>query len=196
MRRPPTRSCRVRRRRASPRNACRTQPAPELGPRRRSAGRASPVFHASIPETCIMKTHLLITSGILLAALSIVPFPAHAKTMKECAAQWKDMKAANQTAGMKYRDFSKQCMSGEAAPAAGTAPATAAPAPAAPPAAGTTPAAAPAAKPSPGHEAMVARERTCGAEWKADKAAGKIQEGMKWPQYWSACNKRKKAEGM
>ena len=70
-----------------------------------------------------MKTHLLITSGILLAALSIVPFPAHAKTMKECAAQWKDMKAANQTAGMKYRDFSKQCMSGEAAPAAETAPA-------------------------------------------------------------------------
>ena len=116
-----------------------------------------------------MKTHLLITSGILLAALSIVPFPAHAKTMKDCAAQWKDMKAANQTAGMKYRDFSKQCMSGEAAPAA---------------------------KPSPGHEAMVARERACGAEWKADKAAGKIQEGMKWPQYWSACNKRKKAEGM
>jgi hypothetical protein len=43
---------------------------------------------------------------------------------------------------------------------------------------------------------MVARERACGAEWKADKAAGKIQEGMKWPQYWSACNKRKKAEGM
>src|SRR6476660_8357050 len=112
-----------------------------------------------------MKTHLLITSGILLAALSTAPFPVHAKTMKECAAQWKDMKAANQTAGMKYRDFSKQCMSGEA------------------PAAATAPAAAPAAKPSPGHEAMVARERACGAEWKADKAAGKIQAGMKWPQY-------------
>jgi hypothetical protein len=149
-----------------------------------------------------MKTHLLITSGILLAALSSAPLPAHAKTMKECAAQWKDMKAANQTAGMKYRDFSKQCMSGEAAPAAetapaaGTAPAAAAPAPAAPPAAATTPAAAPAAKPSPGHEAMVARERACGADWKADKAAGKIQVGMKWPQYWSECNKRKKAEGM
>jgi len=141
-----------------------------------------------------MKTHLLITSGILLAALSTAPFPVHAKTMKECAAQWKDMKAANQTAGMKYRDFSKQCMSGEA-PAAETAPA-AAPAPAAPPAAATTPAAAPAAKPSPGHEAMVARERACSADWKADKAAGKIQVGMKWPQYWSACNKRKKAEGM
>ena len=47
-----------------------------------------------------------------------------------------------------------------------------------------------------GRQAMIARERACGAEWKADKAAGKIEAGMKWPQYWSACDKRKKAEGM
>jgi hypothetical protein len=67
------------------------------------------VVHVSAPETCIMKTYLLITSGLLLAALSAAPLPAHAKTMKECAAQWQEMKAANQTAGMKYRDFTKQC---------------------------------------------------------------------------------------
>jgi hypothetical protein len=140
-----------------------------------------------------MKTYLLIASAALLAALS-ASLPASAKTMKECAAQWQDMKAANQTAGMKYRDFTKQCMSGEAAPAAGTAPA-AKPAPAAEkPAAGAAPAAQPEGK--HGREAMIARERACGAEWKADKAAGKIEAGMKWPQYWSACNKRKKAEGM
>ncbi|MFZ1923047.1 MAG: hypothetical protein WA280_15130 [Xanthobacteraceae bacterium] len=42
---------------------------------------------------------------------------------------------------------------------------------------------------------MVARERACGADWKAAKAAGKTA-GQKWPQFWSACNKRKKAEGM
>ncbi len=47
-----------------------------------------------------------------------------------------------------------------------------------------------------GRQAMIARERACGAEWKADKAAGKIPAGMKWPKYWSACNKRKKAQGM
>ena len=108
--------------------------------------------------------------------------------MKECAAQWQDMKANNQTNGMKYRDFSKQCMS-EGAPAAETPPP--APPPAAPPAANQ-----PAAKPSGGRAAMIARERACGAEWKAEKAAGKIPPGQKWPQYWSACNKRKKAEGM
>lgn len=48
---------------------------------------------------------------------------------------------------------------------------------------------------SPAQQAVTARKRACGAEWKADKAAGKIATGMKWPQYWSECNKRKKAEG-
>jgi uncharacterized protein (DUF2237 family) len=36
------------------------------------------------------------------------------------------------------------------------------------------------------------RQKKCGAEWKEAKAAGKIEKGMKWPQYWSACNKRLK----
>ncbi len=39
------------------------------------------------------------------------------------------------------------------------------------------------------------RQNKCGAEWKAAKTAGKIEKGMKWPQYWSACNKRLKAGG-
>src|ERR1700758_314702 len=110
------------------------------------------------------------------AMLAPVPAPvaAQAKTMKECAAEWDKMKAANQTGGMKYRDFTKQCMSGAApAAAAPAAPATAA----TPSAAGKT-----------GRQAMIARERACGAEWKADKAAGKIQPGMKWPQYWHECD--------
>jgi len=43
---------------------------------------------------------------------------------------------------------------------------------------------------------MVARLRACGAEWKTAKAEGNVPAGQKWPQFWSACNKRKKAEGM
>jgi hypothetical protein len=43
---------------------------------------------------------------------------------------------------------------------------------------------------------MVARERACGQDWKADKEAGKVPKGMTWPKYWSECDKRKKAEGM
>jgi hypothetical protein len=142
-----------------------------------------------------MNSRCLIVLAALAAAATLAPATAQAKTMKECAAEWDKMKAANQTGTMKYRDFTKQCMSGTAAPQAGTpapAPTTAAPAPAAG-AATTT------AKPatgSPGQQAKIARQRACGAEWKADKAAGKIQAGMKWPQYWRDCDARKKAQGM
>src|SRR6516165_7214955 len=136
-----------------------------------------------------MNSRCLIVVAALASAAELAPVTAQAKTLKECAAQWDQMKAANQTGGMKYRDFTKQCMSGAAAPVgAAPAPATAAPAPAAG-----------AAKPvtgSPGRQAMIARERACGAEWKADKAAGRIQAGMKWPQYWHECDARKKAQGM
>jgi hypothetical protein len=140
-----------------------------------------------------MNSRCLILVAALASAAALAPVAAQAKTMKECAAEWDKMKAANQTGGMKYRDFSKQCMAGGAAPV-GAAPAPAAPTTAAPlPSAG---AATPSAAGKTGRQAMVARERACGAEWKADKAAGKIPAGQKWPQYWSECNKRKKAQGM
>lgn len=46
---------------------------------------------------------------------------------------------------------------------------------------------------TPGQIAARERMKKCAAEWKATKAAGKVEKGMKWPQYWSACNKRLKA---
>jgi hypothetical protein len=49
--------------------------------------------------------------------------------------------------------------------------------------------------PSAGQQAMHERQKKCGAEWKAAKKAGKIAKGMKWPQYWSECNKRLKGGG-
>lgn len=49
--------------------------------------------------------------------------------------------------------------------------------------------------PTPGQRAMQARMKKCSAEWKAAKAPGKIEKGMKWPQHWSACNKRLKQGG-
>jgi hypothetical protein len=44
---------------------------------------------------------------------------------------------------------------------------------------------------------LAARERMkkCAAEWKEAKTASQVEKGMKWPQYWSACNKRLKAAG-
>ena len=47
-------------------------------------------------------------------------------------------------------------------------------------------------EPSAGMLAMRERQKKCGAEWKEVKAAGKVEKGMKWPQFWSACNKRLK----
>ena len=134
-----------------------------------------------------MNSRCLIIVAALAGAAVLAPVVAQAKTMKECAAEWDKMKAANQTGGMKYRDFSKQCMAGGAAPAPSTsttaAPAAPKPTTAAPaPAAGAATTTAKPATGSPGRQAMIARERACGAEWKADKAAGKIPAGEKWPQ--------------
>lgn len=49
--------------------------------------------------------------------------------------------------------------------------------------------------PTPGQQAARTRQKKCGEEWRAAKAAGKIEKGMKWPRYWSACNTRLKAGG-
>ena len=137
-----------------------------------------------------------------LFSLSLFAMPAQAATMKECAAQWKTMKAAKQTEGKTYRAFSKTCMGGsdsaksdgakssDLAKEAGagdvkkTAKAKKAEKADAKPEKK--------AKPSEGRAASAARQKECGADWKAAKAAGKVEKGMKWPQYWSACNTRKK----
>jgi hypothetical protein len=41
---------------------------------------------------------------------------------------------------------------------------------------------------------LAARERMakCSAEWKEAKVGGKVEAGMKWPKFWSACNTRLK----
>ncbi len=50
-------------------------------------------------------------------------------------------------------------------------------------------------EPSAAVAAMRARQTKCAAEWKETKAAGKVEKGQKWPQFWSACNKRLKTAG-
>jgi len=160
-----------------------------------------------------MKTQILIASGIFLAALAntFVPVTAQAKTEKECAAEWKQMKAAKQTAGKKRKDFIAQCRGTGASPAAATTPAA--------PAAAPTPAPAkkPSAKRSTATPAPVAtgnvvfpsavsskyssespgkaRMHTCRDQYQANKATGG-NGGLKWIQkgggYYSECNKHLK----
>jgi len=40
--------------------------------------------------------------------------------------------------------------------------------------------------------AAQARQKQCGTEWKAARAAGKVEKYMTWPKYYSECNKRLK----
>ena len=120
----------------------------------------------------------VIVSGL---ALSATPSFAQKKTIKACEEEWRANKAANETAKITEKDYVAKCRAGTEKPAA------------------AAPAAAPktaAKKPADPQEAEHARERACGADWKAEKAAGKVPAGMTWPKYWSECDKRKKAAGM
>jgi hypothetical protein len=148
--------------------------------------------------------------AVSLLALS-VPAMAQQKTEKQCRDEWKAAGGRKST-GKTEKDYVTACHGTAAQPAA--APPAAAPPAAAPAKPAPAPAAAAPAKPAPatakpttpkststpkptgGREAEVARERACGKEWKADKAAGKVAQGMTWPKYWSECDKRKKAAGM
>lgn len=48
------------------------------------------------------------------------------------------------------------------------------------------------AKPSAARKAAQERQKQCGKEWREARAAGKVEKGMTWPKYYSACNKRLK----
>jgi len=116
---------------------------------------------------------------------------AQNKTSKACEEEWRANKAANQAAKITEKAYVAKCRADAGKPAA------AAPTPAAAaPTAATKMAPAATKKPADGRQAEYARERACAADWKADKAAGKVPAGMTWPKYWSACDKRKKAGGM
>jgi hypothetical protein len=124
----------------------------------------------------------LIFAGL---AFSGTPSFAQKKTVKDCQEEWRANKAANEAAKITEKDFVAKCRAEAAKPAATTT--TAAPM-AAPTSA--------VKKPADARQAEYARERACGSEWKAEKAAGKVPAGMTWPKYRSECDKRKKAAGM
>ena len=133
---------------------------------------------------------MCIAAILSIAAISTAPAPAQKKTIAVCQEEWRANKAANEAAKITEKDFVAKCRATAEKPAAATpAAAPAAPAPAAAPKTA-------AKKPADPQEAEHARERACGADWKAEKAAGKVPAGMTWPKFWSECDKRKKAAGM
>jgi hypothetical protein len=144
----------------------------------------------------IQSRFIMCCAAILsIVALSAAPALAQKKTVKACQEEWQANKAANEANKITEKAYVAKCRA-EGVSAQPAAPPSAA-APETPAAAPATTAAKPAAsKPKDARQAEYARERACGQDWKADKAAGKIPAGMKWPQYWSECDKRKKAAGM
>jgi hypothetical protein len=141
----------------------------------------------------IKRSTLIVCSAVIISGLAFSATPSFAqkKTVKACEEEWRANKTANEAAKITEKAYVAKCRAEAAKPAA-AAPTTAPTAPAA------TTKMAPAAtkKSTDGRQAEYARERACAADWKADKAAGKVPTGMTWPKYWSECDKRKKAAGM
>jgi hypothetical protein len=138
--------------------------------------------------------------------------------MKACGAKYQAAKAANSLpAGQTWNQFLSSCRASMPKAAAATPAAAAKPAKAAmaaPAATKAGPMAPMAAKPmaaakpakaaaaprapgtfTPGQQAAHDRQRACGQQWSAAKAAGRIPAGQTWPQYWSQCNTRMKGKG-
>jgi hypothetical protein len=145
--------------------------------------------------------NLAFCAAAMLAVVTLQGTSAHALTMAECSAKYKDAKANNTLNGMKWNDFRKaQCgADAAAAPTAATA---------------SAPAAAPAAKPAAApiatgnavfpsavdakyskESAGKARMATCLDQYHANKA-NNANGGLKWIQkgggYYSECNKHLK----
>lgn len=131
-------------------------------------------------------------AGAIVVALGLGA-SAHAANdvMKECGAKYQAAKANNTLGGKNWNQFLAACRGGTAAPVAAAKP-VAAPAPVARTVAAAKPASHLPGAQSPAMQAMHDRQRKCGQMWSADKAAGKIPAGQKWPQYWSACNTKLK----
>ena len=122
-------------------------------------------------------TILLLGAGWACLTLS----PALAETViQQCGQQYQAAKAGGTLNGMTWDQYRTDCTTRlKAQPASASVAPVDAP---------------PAASPAAGRTAMLARQRQCGAEWRSNKATLVVQTpGLKWPQYWSQCNKRLKA---
>src|SRR5215813_15128604 len=117
---------------------------------------------------------VLVFAGLVFSA---TPSFAQKKTVKTCQEEWRANKAANEAAKITEKNYVAKCRAESTTAKPAAAPPVAAPA--------TTAATPVTGKPKDARQAEYARERACGQDWKADKAANKIPTGMKWPQYWS-----------
>jgi hypothetical protein len=160
----------------------------------------------TVPEGLTWKAFVIGKCTAKPAAATTTAAATGQTFMEKCSTDWKAMKVAGTVPeGMAWKDFiSAKCVVAGATPvvakkpAMKTKPAMSAEVAPAEPTAETE------AKPvkladkngklfTPGQLAAHDRARTCGAKWRAEKEAGTLEAGLKWPQYWSSCNKELKA---
>ena len=142
--------------------------------------------------------YVALCAGAVLAAVALQGTSAHALTMTECSAKYKDAKTAGTLNGMKWNDFRKANCGADATatPAATPAAAAAAPAPAPAPVATGGAVFPSAVNPKySSQSAGKARMETCLDQYHANKA-NNGNGTLKWIQkgggYYSECNKRLK----
>jgi hypothetical protein len=117
---------------------------------------------------------------------------ASSEKAPSCTAQYKSAKAAGTLAGKTRKQFMADCKAGGGAEEAS--------APAPEPKSASSSSYKPATvdkngKPLTASQiAFRKRIHECSVEWHQAKDAGKLKAGEKWPQFWSACNKRLKGQ--
>lgn len=117
---------------------------------------------------------------------------ASSEKAPSCTSQYKSAKAAGTLAGKTRKQFMADCKAG------GGAAEESAPAPEPKSASSSNYKAATVdknGKPLTASQiAFRKRIHECSVEWHQAKDAGKLKTGEKWPQFWSACNKRLKGQ--
>ncbi|PSJ63696.1 hypothetical protein [Pseudaminobacter soli (ex Li et al. 2025)] len=164
----------------------------------------------------------LISASALSLGAAFLAFPSHGlaantsaaqSVTKACSAKYEAAKKANSLHGQTWPQFLHSCstaMKGTNTPPAKAPPANKSPSSVPAPATQQPTEkqamarfqyAAETNTATPGGAAMKPREmgfrqrvHECKAEWKADKAAGKIQPGQGWRDYWKACDVRLKTQ--
>lgn len=126
-------------------------------------------------------------------AMAPAAVPGHQTTQQICSKQYQAAKKANTLNGQKWPAFLSTCSDSIKNDKSD---ATMPPEPTATSAKAVLPATAANGKPlSPGETAFRQRIHECSTEWQSEKAAGTLPAGAKWPQFWSQCNTKLKAQG-
>ncbi|GAA2816168.1 hypothetical protein EDC40_109114 [Aminobacter aminovorans] len=118
----------------------------------------------------------------------------HQTTQQICSSQYQAAKAAGTLNGQKWPAFLSSCSASikndnEDASAAPPEPSLASAKPA------MTATSADGKPLTAGEVAFRQRIHECSTEWQSEKQAGTMPSGAKWPQFWSQCNTKLKAQG-